>query len=106
MLAVKLLAFLRQLSVQLARFVRALLMIVRDIASFLVVLVIAVMGFGQALYFLLAPRATDDDGDGDDDDARGGDDTPYQSHSETLVSMVALLLGRSWSFSSTALCVF
>lgn len=105
-LAVKLLAFLRQLSVQLARFVRALLMIVRDIASFLVVLVIAVMGFGQALYFLLAPRATDDDGDGDDDDARGGDDTPYQSHSETLVSMVALLLGRSWSFSSTALCVF
>ena len=63
-LAVKFLLFLRQLSVQLARFVRALLMIVRDIASFVVVLVIALLGFGEALYFILAPRADElDDGE-------------------------------------------
>ena len=77
----KFLAFLRQLSVQLARFVRALLMIARDIAAFVVVLLIAVVGFGEALYFILAPRKGD------------GADSPFDSPEDTLLVMVATLLG-------------
>ena len=45
-------------------------------------LLIAVVGFGEALYFILAPRK----GDGDDD-------APFDSPEDTLLVMVATLLG-------------
>ena len=62
----------------------ALLMIVRDIASFVVVLVIALLGFGEALYFILAPRA---------DELDDGEPNPFETPQGALMAMTAMLLG-------------
>ena len=68
-LALKLVAFLRQLSLHLARFVSALITILNDIVSFLVVLIIVLVGFGESFYFALS-----------DNDVSGSDDDTFQTN--------------------------
>ena len=96
LLATRLLVDLRQLSTHLTRFIVALRMTLFDSAAFLLVLLIALVGFGEALYFLMAPGGAPmgfayDAGSAGDD---GAPDDPYASPQGMMMKMYAILLGE------------
>ena len=67
-----------------------------DSAAFLLVLLIALVGFGEALYFLMAPGGAPmglayDAGSAGDD---GAPDDPYASPQGMMMKMYAILLGE------------
>ena len=92
--AARLLAFLRELSIRFARFVVALQMIVVDSATFLVVLLISLVGFSEAHYFLTARRGASvtlhyshEDHDDEENDGKA-------SPQGVLILMYSILLGE------------
>ena len=60
-MSLKLMGRMRLLSVHLARFCTAVVMICHDMISFLVVLSIFLVGMGQAIWFVLAPNPEDNE---------------------------------------------
>lgn len=84
---IKLLGYIRLFGVKLATFILSLFQIAKDIRSFMIVLLIFMMGFANVFFIVLTPRL------------RTFEQASFHSVGESLLSMYRMMLGdndRDW----------